>query len=130
MPVREASRLGQLFIVKKNARTASYPLRIYSYNLIKKSPVRLVPRTGGESPLTIYFYEKKMPVWLHTRTGNYSYNTKKKEIVRGDPPPHLRQFSSLLKRKKMPVWLHTSVGYYNYFCTFAPEIEFYYRAHP
>lgn len=30
----------------------------------------------------------------------------------------------------MPVWLHTSVGYYNYFCTFAPEIEFYYRAHP
>ena len=70
------------------------------------------------------------------RTGNYSYNTLKEKNVRGGshlaPAPRTfgQLFFSLLKRKKMPVWLHTSVGYYNYFCTFAPEIEFYYRAHP
>ena len=109
MPVREASRLGQLFIVKK-------------------TPVRLRTLLAQACSLCPVFTE--VEARGANRTGNYSYNTKKKEIVRGDPPPHLRQFSSLLKRKKMPVWLHTSVGYYNYFCTFAPEIEFYYRAHP
>ena len=63
---------------------------------------------------------------------NLFLNSKRKKLpVRLAPRPRtLGQFSSLLKRKKMPVWLHTSVGYYNYFCTFAPEIEFYYRAHP
>lgn len=55
---------------------------------------------------------------------------KRKKLSGATRPRTLGQFSSLLKRKKMPVWLHTSVGYYNYFCTFAPEIEFYYRAHP
>ena len=34
------------------------------------------------------------PVWLHTRTGNYSYHPKKKKIVRGDPPPCGRRLAS------------------------------------
>ena len=99
----------------------------------------------GQS-ISIKFLKQKPPVWLHTsclvftelqaRTGFIPAQViilitpKRKKLSGATRPRTLGQFSSLLKRKKMPVWLHTSVGYYNYFCTFAPEIEFYYRAHP
>jgi len=67
MPVREASRLGQLFIAKK-------------------TPVRLRTLLAQACSLCPVFTE--VEARGANRTGNYSYNTKKKEIVRGDPPPH------------------------------------------
>ena len=61
MPVREASRLGQLFIVKK-------------------TPVRLRTLLAQACSLCPVFTE--VEARGANRTGNYSYNTKKKKIAR------------------------------------------------
>jgi len=62
---------------KSNCFLRKTPDNLFFIPKSKNCPYGFVPPDNY-----FLFLAKKTPVWLHTRTGNYSYNLKKKKIAR------------------------------------------------